>query len=376
MRILLISTSYPRQNDGTEAAGSFVEDFVSALSKIAEVAVVAPGFDQELVESCDGIDIYRFVSTDAALSTLNPFNPLQWQKIFGTLSSGQRCSNNAVKEFRPDHILALWALPSGYWARSAGRKYNIPYSTWALGSDIWSLGTIPFVRKVLKSVLVGAQVQFADGYDLSVDVRTISNSECHFLPSTRVLETQNNRLRDTWPYRLSFLGRWHSNKGIDILLDALMMLSDDDWEKIDSVRIEGGGPLDEVVREKATVLSRLDRPVRIGQYLNRDEAKALLVNTDYLIIPSRIESIPVIFSDAMQCKCPVIVTPVGDLPRLLREYQCGILVDDVTPEAIVDGIKKALATMPISYEKGLLEASTLFDIDKSARKCVDLLEKQ
>ncbi len=44
------------------------------------------------------------------------------------------------------------------------------------------------------------------------------------------------------PYRLAFLGRWHPNKGTDLLLDALHQLRDEDWHRIEAVRIAGGAP--------------------------------------------------------------------------------------------------------------------------------------
>ena len=376
MRLLIVTTSYPRRNDGTEAAGSFVEDFAIALSKICSIAVVAPGLEVGVADTTDTFDIYRFRSPERALSTLNPLNPLHWVSILSTLVSGQRTCHQAVEEFKPNHILALWALPSGYWAARAGKAYNIPYSTWALGSDIWSLGKIPLVRSILKKTLTNAKIQFADGFQLSQDVSQISGKPCHFLPSTRQLNKIDRVLRTSPPYRLSFLGRWHPNKGVDILLDALELLSDDDWGKIESVRIEGGGPLHGLVHEKAHKLSAAGRPVTVGAYLNKEDAQILLVNTDFLIISSRIESIPVVFSDAMQSRCPVIVTPVGDLPKLIGEYGCGVLSGAVSAFAISVAIREALGNVPCVYKSELDAACLAFDIQSSANACTKLFNSE
>ena len=373
MRLLIVTTSYPRRNDGTEAAGSFVEDFAIALSKICNVAVVAPGLEVGLEDATDSFEVYRFRSPEQALSTLNPLNPLHWVSILSTLVSGQSTCHRAVEEFKPNHILALWALPSGYWAARAGKRHHIPYSTWALGSDVWSLGKIPLVRSILKKTLENAKIQFADGFQLSQDVSQISGKACHFLPSTRQLKKIDRVLRTSPPYRLSFLGRWHPNKGVDILLDALELLSDDDWEKVESIRIEGGGALHDLVHEKVHKLSAAGCPVTVGAYLNREDAQALLVNTDFLIIPSRIESIPVVFSDAMQSICPVIVTPVGDLPKLIGKYGCGVLSETVSAVAISAAIREALESAPYVYKSEIEEACSAFDIQASANACTKLL---
>ena len=41
--IAIISTSYPTEQDDSEAAGSFVADFAATLSKKPQVTVIAPG---------------------------------------------------------------------------------------------------------------------------------------------------------------------------------------------------------------------------------------------------------------------------------------------------------------------------------------------
>jgi hypothetical protein len=41
LHVALVTTSYPDQQPGSEAAGSFVEDFAHALSEHARVTVIA-----------------------------------------------------------------------------------------------------------------------------------------------------------------------------------------------------------------------------------------------------------------------------------------------------------------------------------------------
>ena len=130
-------------------------------------------------------------------------------------------------------MFALWVLPSAWWALKVKKKYATPYSTWALGSDIWSLGKIPFVRSILKKVLQGSQQNFADGYQLAKDVKEISSRECNFLPSTRKLSVPiQENIKEEEGFKLAFLGRWHPNKGIDLLLQALGLLTEKEWDKI------------------------------------------------------------------------------------------------------------------------------------------------
>lgn len=376
--LVLVTTSFPDAafRPGQEAAGTFVYDFASELAQRVPVTVVAPG-GQEGVAVQEKLTVRRFAVPSLPLSLLKPSNPLHWPNIVKTVRAGHGALHRLAATVEIDHIFALWALPSGYWARSVGKKYRIPYSIWALGSDIWGLGKVPVVRNMLRGVLQESAVRFADGYLLGEAVTAISGKACRFLPSARKLPVKSARpLAGEPPYRLAFLGRWHPHKGVDLLLESLHLLGDDDWRKIEAVRICGGGPLEALVRERGEELQKRGYPVTIEGYLNREEAADLLLWSHYLLLPSRIESIPVIFSDAMQAHCPIITTPVGDLPRLVREFNVGVLAAEVDAALFCVAIQKALHKPPRFYGDGLHKAREQFDIIRSARQLVATLESE
>jgi glycosyltransferase involved in cell wall biosynthesis len=292
--------------------------------------------------------------------------------IIKTLCAGRQAIQRLADEARLDHILAFWTLPSGYWARLVGKSHGIPYSVWALGSDIWTLGKIPLIRNLVRTVLLDSVVRFADGYRLQKDVEKMSGLPCEFLPSARSLPSNDKKLKDGPPYNLAYLGRWHVNKGTDLLCEALGMLATEDWDKIREVRICGGGPQERQIKVASTALQTKGRPVVLQGYLNKDEAVELLLWADYVLIPSRMESIPVIFSDAMQARCPVIATPVGDLPRLLESYHVGVLANEPDARAIADAIRAASEKPLFLFDQDLRKAAQAFDIKQSVRS---LLEK-
>src|SRR4030066_72909 len=72
-----------------------------------------------------------------------------------------------IKENKIEACLALWVLPSGYFANQAYRQARIPYSIWSLGSDIYRYGKNPFLYPVMKRIIQEAKGVFADGFDLS-----------------------------------------------------------------------------------------------------------------------------------------------------------------------------------------------------------------
>lgn len=374
-RIVLVSTSFPGSafHSGQEAAGSFVYFFALELSRKAEVTVVAPGDESQSYHQ-GPLHIRYFPVPRLPLSLLKPGNPLHWRAITMTMNSGQRAVKNAVLNNKPDHVIALWALPSGYWAKAACAESGVPYSVWALGSDIWSLGKIPVIRQVLRKVLRNSSHCFGDGYKLASDVEAISGKPCGFLPSCRKLPVSTKKeLATEPPYKLAFLGRWHRNKGIDLLLKSLRLLSKEDWSRISEVRIHGGGPLSDLVHSEGALLKSEGHPIEIGGYLDLEEAASLYNWADYVLIPSRIESIPVVFSDAMQSMCPVIVTPVGDLPRLIKENMVGVSARAVTSEAYAEAVRIVLSDAPGSFSQGLHSVVKGFVVEESVRRMHEAL---
>lgn len=360
--VILITTSYPDAETGSSAAGSFVMDFALELSKYVKVTVVTPAYSTS--KTIDGnLTVHRFAVRRLPLSLLKASNPLHWLAIVSTLQSGKQQVSVAAGDNRPDYILALWALPSGYWARAIARQYNSDYGVWALGSDIWVLGRIPVVRTFLASVLNQARHRYADGYLLAEDVQRLSGQSCTFLPSTRDFTSADGRmLKCEPPYRLVFLGRWHLNKGIDLLLQALADLPSEDWAKIEDIRICGGGPLNDDVIQGIERLQVVGKPVSCGGYLDKSQAAELLSSGDYTVIPSRIESIPVIFSDCMKARSAIITTPVGDLPQLVEKYGVGICAREITSEALGSAISQALRAAPSAFSDGMDTAAQAFDL--------------
>ena len=372
MRILLITTSYPDSGSGSEAAGGFVADFAGRLARHADVTVVAASVETSSVRVENDVEVYRFDVPRWPLSLLSPFRPTDWWPIQRTLSGGLKTVKDAIRAKRPDYILALWALPSGHWARIVARQSGIPYGVWALGSDIWSLGKVPVLKSYLKRVLLDASDLYADGLRLASDVRAICGKDCDFMPSARVLSVDAPRMiADSPPYRIAFLGRWHPNKGIDLFLQSLLALEDEDWSRIADVRVRGGGPMEEEVRRLVGQLQALGRPIDLGGYLDVTEAADLIAWADYLALPSRIESIPVIFSDAAQLHRPLVATPVGDLPLLFKKVEFGILATEATVPAYTAALRDALRRDPTDFRWNLSSLAEEFNVDKTAARFAD-----
>lgn len=352
-------------SDGREAAGSFVFDLAMQLSECLPVRVVAPG-EVDGVEILNSrLNVFRYRAPGKALSQLGFRRPRELMSILSVLWRGRRAAASAVAAGPTGNVLALWAFPSGLWARAACAKTGLPYSVWTLGSDIWVLGKIPLVRSYVARILRGAAFRYSDGLQLASDTSLLAGRETAFLPSTRDIGPAATRAANhDAPYSLLFLGRWHPNKGIDLLLDALALLDDDAWTRISLVHIAGGGPLQQRVEAGVRLLCEAGRPVRLSGYLDKANARAAIEDADMLLIPSRIESIPVVFSDAMKLGRPVVAMPVGDLPALVARYSCGVVAGDVSARAFADALARTVDGSITGLVAGTANAAEQFSLPR------------
>jgi glycosyltransferase involved in cell wall biosynthesis len=138
----------------------------------------------------------------------------------------------------------------------------------------------------------------------------------------------------------------------------------------------GGGSLERVLRRRASEPD-LRGAVTIYGYADPATATAYLKACDALVIPSRIESIPVIFSDALSCGCPVVCTAVGDLETLMEQHPVGVVCPPEEPQSLAD----AMATLVtgkeaprMRYRQAIERAADRFDPARSARRCSAVLE--
>jgi len=74
--------------------------------------------------------------------------------------------------------------------------------------------------------------------------------------------------------------------------------------------------------------------------------------SDMFILPSRREGIGSILFDAMEHSLPVVVTPVGGVPRIVFEGQNGFLIDVDQPQQLADAILRLKSDPALRKQMG------------------------
>ncbi len=130
-------------------------------------------------------------------------------------------------------------------------------------------------------------------------------------------------------YDLIFVGRLAENKGINLFLETALQLG------VRTV-IVGDGPLKEKIKKIKG--HKLGNKITLkGWVENSEEVAELLNRSRTLIMPSYNEGGPRVVLEAMACGVPVLATPVGVVPDIIKDGESGRVIDwdaeDITRKA-------------------------------------------
>ncbi len=376
MNICIITSSFPAHARDTVQA-PFLVDFIEGLKKRSHQVFVFTqdrhGTKERFLNEVE-IKWFPWLTSEKPLVNLNPLKPSDCFRIVNLFQSGRREVSPFLKENKVDACLGLWVLPGGYFANHGWRQTGIPYSVWALGSDIYRYGKNPFLYPVMKRVVREARSVFADGFDLCRKMEARFGRKCFFLTTTRNLskpdvQGPNGTDKRDNLYRFLFVGRIEKVKGIDLLLQAVALLKE---EKTDfHVTIVGKGRMEEWARNFIKA-KEIGEWVILMENVSDETLTSLYSSHHCVVIPSRSESIPIVFSEALNFDRELIVTDVGDMGMLGREYGVACVVRPEDPVSLKESMKGRIeARRKEGIEKDLAkraELQRIFNIETSVER--------
>ena len=224
MHVCIITSSFPLDpGDGRAAAGLFVRDFAVALAELGEqVTVLTPDKRGGPKTDVPGVKTHWFAwrGGDKPLAYLKPWCPLDALAIWSLLRNGRRVLRELAASEKFDHVLAMWAVPAGYLAMGLQKQTGTPFTTWCLGSDIWTYGERFGLRNIVRRVLQRSTHVYADGIELGHAATRLCGREVPFLPSSRQLDPTLAALPpgSKRSFNFLFVGRYAEVKGVDVLL--------------------------------------------------------------------------------------------------------------------------------------------------------------
>lgn len=374
MKVNVFTHNFPNSSRDRKNAGIFVYDFCEELNNKVNVVVCHPD-KKKKKKKVGSVRVKTFSWFGGkSLGRLKLWNPLDIVRFISLFYGGFTSIGDLEKV---DINIAMWAFPSGVFAYLAKRIHKTPYIVWCLGSDIYIYAKLPIIRSVVKKVLKNADYVFADGIDLGKKVERLLKRECIFLPSASKVEFRKSKAtkKDKDKIVLTFMGRMESVKGPDIFLEALVLLKKDlSKYKINYI---GDGSLLTGLKQRVKE-EGVDKHIKFyGNINDFQRISDILKGSDWLVIPSRSDSIPLVFSEAMKNGLPIIASDLLDLEYLIDNYKVGYIFkkENINSlERVLGELSKAKEERSI-FVNNTKSAAKDFDLKTSADKLLGFLKK-
>jgi glycogen synthase len=236
----------------------------------------------------------------------------------------------------------------------------ITHQTW------FSHGIVGFIKSLACS-LVDKTVAISEAIRKETDADLVIPNPYQ----SEVFEEKNEISRDR---ELIFAGRLVSDKGVDILIEALALLEKQDFRPI--LTIVGDGPEESTLRD--LVRSRdLENHVIFTGKKNAPELASLLLRHRIMLIPSRwAEPFGIVALEGIACGCVVVGSDRGGLPEAIGP--CGLLFPNGDSKRLAKLIESLLKNTSLlksfsdsSIRKNHLKVHTPSQI---AKKYLELFE--
>lgn len=256
---------------------------------------------------------------------LEEFSKVLIFPFFGTHShkvslSLHRWLKTNIYSFDVLHIHAAFSLTSSFAAKQA-LKRNIPYVFRPLGtlSDSSILHKSSFLKRLYYSIfeektVLGAAVVHVTSRQEAESVRNLNAKRIQTVPvftfeniPTESDSSKKDEFHDRSPILLGFLGRLHSKKNVDLLIQALKMLNFSE-EKF-RLRIAGKGDAKYIHRIKKLALElKVENYIDWVGFVSGEEKEAFFKDIDLFVSPSLHENFGIAAVEAMSRKVPCVLS--------------------------------------------------------------------
>jgi len=176
---------------------------------------------------------------------------------------------------------------------------------------------------------------------------------------------------------LGMITRLDNQKGVDLVMDALLQLIDRPWQAI--ILGTGQPELENAAQRLEQILP--DR-VRAVTAFDKILSRRIYGGSDMILIPSRYEPCGLVQMIAMRYGCIPIARSTGGLKDTIQDYDenpasTGFLFEPATPTALNHAIRRALDAYNVHHEWKLLQKRAMeqdFSWTRSAREYFTLYQ--
>jgi N-acetyl-alpha-D-glucosaminyl L-malate synthase BshA len=297
-----------------------------------------------------------------------------------------------ARDSKLDLIHSHYAIPHAMSAYMAREIVGIPYVVTLHGSDVHTLGIDPAYKPVVKHALENADAvtcvsQFlkkkaTEELGIERDIEVVPN----FIDTDRFTHLNGIRLtvesgcvslrktEDLQEIRpdekiLLHASNFRRVKRIVHLVEIMRIVVD----HLPNTRliIAGDGPTRIEVERKIEELDLCNNIHLLGIKSNMQE---IMCSADVFLLNSRLEGMPLTLLEAMSCSLPVVTTPAGGIPELVRPGIDGIVTEGYEQEEYAEAVIDLLENDKLR-KKVSAAGRKRVEAEFSAEKIVTMYEK-
>lgn len=354
--LLTISSLFPNKNDPKH--GIFVKTrlkhLLTTFDDISAI-VVAPvpwfPFKNKIfgeyakyanvpsVEVIDGITVYhpKYIVLPKVGMYLTPFF------IYLAISP---LIKQLIQKQRIDLIDGHYFYPDGVAISDVAKKFNLPFTCTARGTDINLIPTYPKALKKLEKVFERSSHMMAVCKALKDEMVSLGVPDSNvtvlrngvdlnlFKYSTNTEQKALKKSKNITNHLILSVGWLIERKGHHLVIEALKKLPHT------QLVIAGDGPELDNLKRTAKQFAVSNRVTFIGA-VSQEELNSWMMAADALVLASSREGWANVLLEAMASGTPVVATKVWGTPEVVQPESSGVLVER-TSESIANGLDNLL----------------------------------
>jgi len=248
---------------------------------------------------------------------------------------------------KPDVIHGHWAFPGGLIAYFIAKIFKKKFIVTVHGLNIFQ--KFKFLERIVvhslnHSSIVVANSDHTKNELIKMGVRKDKIIKIFPAPNFVVQIKDDNILKQyktkfTEPSNkiILFVGRLDKVKGVEYLIRSLLEVK---TVKVHLI-IAGNGILFDQLQNLTKSLCLQTKVTFVGRV---DDAELALLHgiSDVFVCPSIVEPLGLVIPEAMESELPVIATPVGGIPDMVKHEINGLLVEQKNPLSIAEAVERIL----------------------------------